>query len=263
MTTATPETTDTRIEKRLAELTKLRAARKDDLDLPRTMTQREVNTYHAETALLDHRIAAIRTAVETLAAIDLDADQQWLAHLEQWRKVLADELLALPPRIRDREQIARQNNLAFSIKLIDVGLGTAPLPVVTLEPLPLGPLMQAAGYEVQGEALRGPRGWRGGMKEVERRIAAITKQRTAAQAALDAALLDDTARATAEDESRELAAAFNAMHVRMGHDGRLVAYDEDDAVLDPSKMTEVQRKAIERMDAPREAARRAPVETTS
>lgn len=50
MSTATPDATTARAEKRLVELTQQRAERKDADDLPRSMTQRELNAYPAEKA---------------------------------------------------------------------------------------------------------------------------------------------------------------------------------------------------------------------
>jgi hypothetical protein len=52
----------------LADLDTARAARKDPLDLPRTMTQREVNAYAAETRILDATARGIRSAQDDIAS---------------------------------------------------------------------------------------------------------------------------------------------------------------------------------------------------
>jgi hypothetical protein len=59
--------------------------------------------------------------------------------------------------------------------------------------------MAAAGYATDGPALRGPNGFRDSLPDTEQRIKDHAKQRTAAQAALDAALLTDEERATRAD----------------------------------------------------------------
>jgi hypothetical protein len=118
-------------------------------------------------------------------------------------------------------------------------------------PTRIGELMAAAGYATSGPELRGPRGWLGSLPEVEQRIKKLSKQRAAAHAALDEALLDDDARAKRDAESAELREAFNTMHVTSSADGvSLVAYKKDDgSVLELSAMTPKQRTAFERMDA--------------
>ncbi len=109
--------------------------------------------------------------------------------------------------------------------------------------------MQQAGYAIEGPGLRGPNGWRGSEKEVKARIQEHAKRRAAAQAQLDSALMDDDVRETQEAESKRLRDAFNAMNVRVGPDGHLAAYDDAGEVFDVSKMTPLQRRAFERMDA--------------
>ncbi len=84
-TTTDTSSLDARIAARLAELTKARSERLDPLDYPRVWTQRQVQTYEAETTKIDAKIAALRTAVETLAAMPtLDADTRWRDFLT-WR----------------------------------------------------------------------------------------------------------------------------------------------------------------------------------
>src|SRR5688572_16567154 len=101
MTTAnadpiTTVTIEERAAAHLSNLTTRRAERIDELDLPRTMTQREVNAYVAETVSLDRRIASLRAGIEALAAVpSTDGDEAWLAQLNAWRPALCDKLEAI------------------------------------------------------------------------------------------------------------------------------------------------------------------------
>jgi hypothetical protein len=240
-------TYETRIAERRASLMKQRVERMDELDLPRTMTQREVNAYIAETADLDKRIADFESTVAAWAALPtLDADTTWLAHLNEWRPKLCDELLAIKSPIRDRDVKAQYDRLTFAIRLIDFGFGIAKtLPIVDLSSTRIGELMRAAGYETQGEALRGPRGWRGSIKEVERRVKALTQERAAAQALLDVALLTDDERAKAEADSAAQRAALETMDVRQNQKGDgLAAWTLDGDPLAVTDMTPEQRAAF-------------------
>ncbi len=100
------------------------------------------------------------------------------------RATLSDERLQIRSPIRDRAIKERAEALEWGIKLIDKGFGIAPLGIVTLEHGRLGELMIAAGYEVDGPALRGPTGWQGSLPDVEARLKTPTRQRAEAQAAL-------------------------------------------------------------------------------
>jgi hypothetical protein len=252
MITATP-TADEHITARLAALTTQRAERQDELDLPRHLTQRQVNAYLADTATLDRGIAAVHAAVAALAVLgSVQTDTKWRDDLTAWRATLSAELLAIRSPIRDRHLMDLAQNVTLGIKLIDFGLGVMTIGVVTLAPLRIGELMAASGYATSGPELHGPAGWRGSLKEVEQRIKDHARQRATAQATLDEALLDDDARATRDAEDLALREAFNAMHVRNSADPKvpgLVAYTEDGAVLPVSAMTPLQRKAFERANA--------------
>lgn len=245
----TTQTTDTRIAARRAALTKQRAERKDELDLPRTLTMRQVREYASETAQLDATIAGFEAKAAAWAALpSLEPDATWLAHLTTWRTTLCDELMTIKSPIRDREVKQRADSLTFSIKLIDFGLGInrLPEPIIDLRHLRLGELMELAGYATFGEALRTPRGWRGSLPEVGQRIKALTAQRAAAEAALDALLLTDEERAKVEAESQAHRDALNTMDLKGNADGTgLVAFTKDSDPLDVAAMTEVQRKAFE------------------
>jgi hypothetical protein len=155
--------------------------------------------------------------------------------LNTWRKILCDELLAMPPRVRDKAAIERQQNLTFSIKLIDFGFAANRLraPIISLESTRVGELMVEAGYDVVGlELLRGPNGFRGSLPDTEQRIKDLTKQRTEAQAALDVLLRTDEERAQQEAEDNAFHEAINTMDLAHGADGQsLVAFTKDGDVL--------------------------------
>lgn len=249
----------------ITELEQQRAARKDSLDInerlaqltqesaalgvSRARAEREAATYIAQMGALAQRISAIQVATTTLAGLPpLAPEQEWLDHLTAWRKTLCAELLALPKRIRDRADMDRQQNLTFSIRLIDFGFGIAPLGIETLAHVRIGQLMQAAGYAVAGEALRGPNGWRGSMPEVERRIKDGSKRRAEAQAQLDDAMMDDDARAKADAEGAAFRETLRTMDIKNSEDPNvpgLVAYTQDGDVLTLPEMTAAQRQAFE------------------
>lgn len=237
----------TTIDNRLAELQRARAARKDADDLPGSMTGRERNAYLAETVTLDQRIAAIQSTAATLASLPtLDADIRWLAHLSTWRQKLCDDLLLIKSPIRDRDLKEQADRLSWSIRLIDFGFGIAKsLPIVTLEFSPIGVLMQAADYEIQGEALRGPRGWRGSLVEVDARLNSLAAQRAKAQAALSAVLMDDAERSEADADGQAHRDVLNTMDIRGNTSGTgLVAFTKDGDPLPISDMTDAQREAF-------------------
>lgn len=235
---------------RFAELTALRAARKDPLDLPGSMTERERRAYLAETTALDARLAALRSAQAALAALPAaDADVKWLAFLRAARGTLEAELLAIKPPIRDDATRERARALGWSIELIDYGWAANRLPgaIIDLSSTRLGALMAAAGYDVVGhEALRGPNGFRGSLAETERRVKDLVKQRTAAQAQLAALLPTEAERTQREAEHQAHRAALATMQVRNNSDGDgLVAFTKNGDPLDPAAMTSEQRQAFE------------------
>lgn len=234
------------INERLAQLTQESAA----LATSRARAEREAATYIAQTGALAHRISTIQVATTTLAGLPaLAPEQEWLAHLTAWRKALCDELLALPARIRDKAGLHRQENLTFSIRLIDFGLRVVSFgPVVDLSPLRIGELMAEAGYATSGPELQGSHGWLGSNSEVEGRIRNITRQRAAAQAQLDEALMDDDARAKADAEGAACRETLRTMDIKNNEDPNvpgLVAYTQDGDVLTLPEMTAAQRQAFE------------------
>lgn len=243
------------IAQRRSERQKQRDDRLDELDLPRTMTQRQVNEYKAETMRLGQRLVYFdRVVAEYNACIsaDADADVRWKDHQRAWRKQLCDKRMTIKSPIRDRDLQAEANSLEFSIKLIDLGFGINRLvgPIVDLSSLPLGELMAAAGYAVNGPDLYGPNGWRGSLPEVETRIANLAKRRAAAEAALDEVLLSHDERAAREAEADELRAAGNSLRLKGNAEGTgVIARDADGNELPVSAMTPLQRKAFERANA--------------
>lgn len=256
-----------RIAPRRAELTRQRAAIPEDGALPLSTTRDEAARIVARRLALDQgivnfdRVAAVYR--ECIGA-DADADARWKEFLVAARKTLCDERMQIKSPIRDRALKLRADGLEWGIRYIDHGLGSSTIgPVVTLEPTRLGELMAAAGYAVWGDALHGPRGWRGSLPEVERRIADLAKRRAAAEAALDEVLMSDEERAARKAHADELRAASNSLRMKGNADGTgLVAYAEHGEILDPSEMTPLQRKAFERANAAY-ASRREPAATTS
>src|SRR5262249_42524121 len=91
MTTETVTTT-TDIDALLARLVEAHAARTDPLDLPRTLSQREVNDYRARTVNMARVISGLRdgvgqleTAQRELAPCEEDREA-WLAKREELRR---------------------------------------------------------------------------------------------------------------------------------------------------------------------------------
>lgn len=214
MTVATAE----RIAQRLDELTKQRAAIPDPGALPVTTTRDEAAAMAEQRLTLDRRIADIRNAVSTLAALPTtDADVEWRDRLNHWRDTLCAELVDTP-RIRDRAEIGRQQNLTLSIRTVDHGVGVIEASGYDLTTLRLGQLMRADGFEPVGaDPLRnfvGMMPWAGSLKDVERRIISVEKRRAVAEARLAAALLDDATREQLAAENKARRDALNALPTR-------------------------------------------------
>jgi hypothetical protein len=103
-------------EERLAQMVEVRAARKDRDDLPRSLSERELRNYAAESMRQDASIRVARGALRELAALpSTEPDERWLAHLPIWRKALCDELLAIQSS-RDRASRDRSAHLESDIK---------------------------------------------------------------------------------------------------------------------------------------------------
>jgi hypothetical protein len=192
----------------LAELEAQRAAIPDDDALPGIQQRRRD---------LDRRLRQARDATATLAELH-EPDVTWEERLHAWREVLCDELLAMPPRIRDAHLLGLQRNLTLSIRCIDFVPSLLKDTLYDVSTLRLGELMREAGYEAQGadpdRNYAGTMPWAGSLRDIEHRTKDVTKRREAAQSALDDALLDDDERAKREAESKARIAALNALPQR-------------------------------------------------
>jgi hypothetical protein len=199
------------IGERVAQLEEELAARKNPLDL----TLREADAYLAQTEMISARIYILRSAPLTLAEVDhkIASDTEWFDFLTTTRKTLCDELLALPAHIRTSHQMGVQQNLKFSIQVIDRGLGVIADSAWELNTLRLGELMKAARY-VEGPRIEnqicGRLPWFGSLQEVERRLKGLQQQRNEAQARLTEALLDDAERAQLAAEEKVRRDTLNA-----------------------------------------------------
>jgi hypothetical protein len=169
-----------------------------ELGTKRAQAERDAAGYVSRMTFLERRMSTIQVATTTLNGLpSLANDQKSLDELTAWRKVLCDELLALPARIRTNHDLGKQQNLKLSIFVIDRGLGVLNDSGYALETLRLGALMREAGYT-------GQLPWHGSLSQVERRIQDIRKRRAQAEAQLADALLDDAERErlAAEDKAR-------------------------------------------------------------
>lgn len=250
--TKTP-TRDERIATRRAELTTKRAARKDKLDIPRTLTDRQFNAYITETATIEHEFAAFTNEVEKWHALpSIELDTRWLAFAPGARDLMSTELANIKKPMRDRDVQELAARLVFSIRLLDFGLGISAIgPIIDLSSTRIGQLMQQAGYDVTGlELLRGPNGFRGSIPEVEARIKALTKQRAAVEAALDSALLTDDERTQRDVDDAAFREVLSTMIFKNNSTGNgLAAFSPDGDALAVADMTPVQRKAFERFQS--------------
>jgi hypothetical protein len=241
---------DSRIWEHRATLARLLAERKDPMDLPRTMTQREVNDYSTATSMLRQQIADFESVVSQWAVLPPPTDDTvWLAHLHSWRQTLSDELLTIKSPIRGKDAKERSDRLAWSIRFVDFGWSIAPpnLPIVDVSHMPIGKLMDDAGFSTVGEALRGPHGWQGSIREIKQRTKELTKQRAAIQKALDRLMVTPDESAQAEAESQTFAAAMRTMDIKNNARGNgLVALTLDGDPLSVDDMTSEQRSAFER-----------------
>jgi len=171
-----------------------------NLRILRAEKQREVDAIVARMQVLERRMSAIQVATTTLTHwVPPTAEEEWRENLTAWRKVLCDELLALPEQLRTDHEVGTQKNLTLSIGMID-GVAVVHGTGYDLTTLRLGQLMREGGYEPTGaDASRnffGTMPWFGSWPDVERRIARIKKERDDAQAQLDAPLRKDTERET-------------------------------------------------------------------
>jgi hypothetical protein len=133
--------------------------------------------------------------------------------LKAWRDQCADELEALPPRIRTDRDLGRKRNLELSILTINRGPGVLHDTGFAIENLPVGELIRAAGYEAAPTVAVNAVAtlpWFGSISEVEHRISKLTKRRADAAARLAEAMLDDPEREHLAAEGKAPREASNA-----------------------------------------------------
>jgi hypothetical protein len=254
-TDATPAPTpqhplEDRVAARIAALTAQLAERKATDDLPRTMTTREVSTYNSATTAIIQTLAAVKAAVQRYAELDPRGVEAWRDFLVEARQTLCDEMTPIKSPIRDRAVKQRFDDLAFSIKLVDRGLGITPLGIVTLRPTRIGQLMAARGYAVEGDALRTERGWQGGLKEVEGRLSWLYDQRQRTAVELERLIMTPEER---QRRLRERTAYFDLLRdlniqlAPAGEEG-FVAYTKDGDLVPRETMTPEVRAAFEQFE---------------
>lgn len=184
------------------------------LDVPGT--PRERDAYVAATAALDGHINSARAAVAALAALaPIDPEREWQNFLTASRKTLCDEFEAIPRPVRGDHDLGVSINVRLSILWIDRGPQASTGYV--LETLRLGALMKEAGYvaaPAEEGQIFGKLPWYGSLREVEKRIARLERERAVIQSALDEALLSDEARERLTAERAERARARNASPTR-------------------------------------------------
>jgi hypothetical protein len=242
-----------RLAQRTAEVQAQLDAIPNEQDRPLSMTRGESHALDASRAELTHRLRGLRAAASSMAEFDdIEQDERWIKMAEfTWRPICCSELLALKSPIRDRETKHRSENLTFSIRLIDRGLGYSTLGmIVDLSCLRLGELMAAAGYAVTGDALRGPNGWRGDLTTVAKRIQERTEKRDQLLTTIEDLLLSDADRIAREEQTAQHRAILSNLIIRNGEDGRTLVYtDGDGEPLPKAQMTPAQLVAVEWLEA--------------
>jgi len=243
------ESLEARAEKRLAELHTRRASRKELVDLPGTMTQRERQTYADETVRLTQDDETLRAAVAEVSSFrDVDLDERWVFDQKRRREQIDAELATFTMPVRG-EMKKREEHLGWCLKLIDRGFSIAPpsMPIVDLGSTRIGELMAAHGLPTSGEALQ--RLWRGGIAEVERRIKLRRAERDKAVAKLERLLLSDEERQQRDAEDAKFRAALGSMRMQNNTKGDgLVAFTLNGDPLPLDAMTADQRTAFERFE---------------
>ena len=191
MTTAIPESLEAKVAARLESLEADLAAMPGE-----EVFQRPLDAHRQWREVLENRIVTLRAAITALANLDprIVAATEWRDFLTAWRKVLCDELLALPPAHTANERdlrLGKAQNLTFSIQCLDRGIGVLADTGWALNTLRLGELMREAGYR-EGPRIEnqvhGEMAWFGSLSETERRLRDLEQQRSVAQAQLDAAM---------------------------------------------------------------------------
>jgi hypothetical protein len=168
------------------------AAMLHPLDLPRSWSTREVQTYEDRRRTLVRTIGQVHTWTATVAELtpQIDALTKWRDFLIPARQKLGDELLTPADNPRDPVYRARVHALKLSITRIDRGLDL--LGEMLPANLPLDDLMREAGY-IPRDAVARAHGdaWLGTLPDTERRLRELTQKRDDAQARLDFVLRDE------------------------------------------------------------------------
>lgn len=161
-----------------ADLQRARAARKDELDLPRTLTERQVCDYVAHTAALDNHLRGIRSELDFIAGREakraplqasLDRLKSAEATIAKQIEDAADWRTVTDARERDKEW-ARQQAFRASITALTRGVeffnGEPALP------MPLRELLTDTCTTCGHAELQ----WAGPINALEQEILALTKQ---------------------------------------------------------------------------------------
>jgi hypothetical protein len=198
---------------------------------------------------LERRLGTAYTAQTTLDALGSDDDEKWRDLLTTARARFCEERMEIKSPIRDRELKHRAEILEFSIRLIDRGLASSIGALEDLSSLPIGDLLLAAGYEVKVPELHGPRGWRGSLPAVEKRLAQRAAEERAARATLAEALMSDEERAAREVEAKAYRDTYNRLNLRHSLDATTLIAFRDGRVLPVNEMTETERAVFEQANA--------------
>ena len=182
-------------------------------------------------SILTNRRAALVSHSATIGRLapKIEADEKWHADLTAWRATLQAELDLMPPRIRTEQQLGALRNVKTSIRIIDHGLLCDGEWKPAKEPLRLGELMRASGYqqappEPNTNQAFGPLPWFGSIAEVERRLRENRAQRDDAQRRLEHAcresvMTDAEFEAARAAELARIAAANARPQVKTRMDG--------------------------------------------
>jgi hypothetical protein len=140
------------------------------------------------------RMSTIRRSESILKEVKpkIDADEAWLAQLNDWRSKLVEELHARPVP-RTAKERGEEQNLALSIQVIDRSYRVVEGSGYGLEKLRLGALMRESGYVASPPAPGQTFGflpWLGSVPEVEHRLREMHAKRNDARSRLEAALRD-------------------------------------------------------------------------
>jgi hypothetical protein len=209
---------------------------------------------------LQRRASLLRNALTHLSSMSFDrdklaAEQAWREDLCRWRESLTAEL--------SEARSALRSNLEQSLAVID-GHPYSDV-AVALTRLRLGELMRESGYEPLAESdhrrnLPGTMPWRGSLPETDARIQRICGALRRSQDVVDAALLDDAARASLDAQTAAYREVIDGLRLKL-RDEHLVPVDRRGEPIDLATLSEVQRDALAR--ANREWSPHAALETAS